>query len=504
MRLATVYSRAQLGIEAPQVTVEVDLSNGLPGISIVGLPETAVKESKDRVPAALLNAQFHFPDRRITVSLAPADLPKEGGRFDLPIALGILAASGQLNDEKLGGYEFLGELSLGGALRPIRGVLPAALQARASNRCLVVPEENGPEAALVRNSRVLTAMSLLEVTAHLENGKSLPVPVAEKTSSSIFYPDLNAVYGQHQARRALELAAAGTHNMLMCGPPGCGKTLLASCLPGVLPPMTDSEALETAIVASLSGRKIDLSRWWQRRFRSPHHTVSSIALAGGGSRPKPGEISLAHNGVLFLDELPEFDRRALEVLREPMESGQIIISRVARSARFPANFQLIAAMNPCPCGYFGDESGRCRCPAGRINNYLSRISGPLLDRIDIHIKMPRTSIKKLIGHTTAPECSEAVRCRIIAARQKQMDRGGVTNARLEHDQLKIYCDLDADCRKLLAAADEKMQLSVRAHNGILKVARTIADLDDCEKIQIAHLGEALALRPGSIDVQPRY
>lgn len=498
MGFSQVYSRAQLGIEAPLVTVEVDISNGLTRVSMVGLPETAVKESKDRVRAALLNGGFQFPDRRLTISLAPADLPKEGGRFDLPIALGILAASGQLTNQQLGAYEFLGELSLNGEVRPVRGVLPAALQAQAHNRCLVIPFENRQEATLAKDCQVLCTTSLLAVCAFLERGEALDPPATCVVHKINRYPDMHSVFGQQHARRALELAAAGAHNMLMCGPPGCGKTLLASCLPGVLPPMTDREALETAMITSLGKHDLDVSGWKQRRFRSPHHTVSGVALAGGGSRPKPGEISLAHNGVLFLDELPEFDRRALEVLREPMESGQIIISRAIHRARFPARFQLIAAMNPCPCGYSGDESGRCRCTAERINKYHSRISGPLLDRIDIHIKIPRISISKLYLQDATPESSKTVRHRIIEARKRQLTSRGVINARMGHKQIMASCKLQADCRQLLDHADEKLNLSARAHYGVLKVARTIADLDGSDSIRINHLGEALSYRPGII------
>jgi len=492
--LATVYSRAQLGVEAPPVSVEVDIANGIPNLRIVGLPETAVKESKDRVRAALKNARLDFHDRKITVSLAPADLPKEGGRFDLPIALGILVASGMLKQSQLDQYEFVGELSLGGILRPVRGVLPAVLQADACGRQAIVPTGNGPEAALASDAGVLCASSLLEVVAFLDGKESLEAPVANDILSFNLYPDLGTVYGQQHARRALELAAAGGHNLLMCGPPGCGKTLLASCLPGILPPMQDGEALETAIITSLGSQNLDISRWKQRSFRSPHHTVSGVALAGGGSRPRPGEISLAHNGVLFLDELPEFDRRALEVLREPMESGQIVISRAVQQAKFPASFQLIAAMNPCPCGYSGDKSGRCHCPADRIYRYRSRISGPLLDRIDIHINIPRISIGILYRQDSKPESSRAVRKRVISARNRQVIRSDVTNARMTHDQIKTACALDPECRELLEQADERLKLSARAHHGILKVARTISDLDKSDAIELPHLGEALTYR----------
>ena len=383
-------------------------------------------------------------------------------------------------------------------MRPVRGVLPAVLKAQAQERCTIIPVENGPVSTLARDAHVLCASSLLEVVAFFDSGKTLDTPVANDIPVINRYPDLKTVYGQQHARRALELAAAGGHNMLMCGPPGCGKTLLASCLPGVLQPMSDGEALETAMIASLGNQDLDVSRWRQRRFRSPHHTVSGVALAGGGSRPRPGEISLAHNGVLFLDELPEFDRRALEVLREPMESGQIVISRAVQTAKFPANFQLIAAMNPCPCGYSGEESGRCRCPADRIYKYRSRISGPLLDRIDIHIKIPRISIGILYRQDSQPESSNTVRRRIIAARNRQLNRGGRTNARMAQEQLKAVCALEPECRDLLEQADEKLKLSARAHNGILKVARTIADLEGSDAIQISHLGEALTYRPGII------
>ncbi|MCK5877748.1 MAG: YifB family Mg chelatase-like AAA ATPase, partial [Candidatus Marithrix sp.] len=364
--LAIVHSRAQVGIQALPVTIEVHLTNGLPRLSIVGLPEAAVKESQDRVRSALLNSQFEFPLQRITINLAPADLPKEGGRFDLAIAIGILAASHQISADELSQYEFIGELALNGALRPVRGVLPMAMEARNAHRHVVVPHENAAEASMVNDASVLPIKHLLDICEHLQ-GSGLITPFINNAEikadlvNNIHIADLSDVRGQHLAKRALEVTAAGGHNLLMLGPPGTGKTMLASRMAGILPPMTEKEALATATVASIAIGGFDVTSWGIRPFRSPHHTASGVALVGGGSHPRPGEISLAHNGILFLDELPEFDKRVLEVLREPLESGHIVISRAAQQAEFPANFQLISAMNPCPCGYLGDPSNRCRC-----------------------------------------------------------------------------------------------------------------------------------------------
>ncbi|MEI6414977.1 MAG: YifB family Mg chelatase-like AAA ATPase, partial [Pseudomonadota bacterium] len=391
MSLAILYSRARSGIDAPLVTIEVHLSNGLPSLSIVGLPELAVKESKDRVRGALLNSRFEFPNRRITINMAPADLPKEGGRFDLPIALGVLAASGQIPSGALENYEFLGELALTGEIRPVRGALPAALKAREAGRHLVVPRDNAEEAARVTGLEVLAATHLLEVCEHLHGTRPLSVqpPATEPATPPSQGTDLAEVRGQIQAKRALEVAAAGGHNLLFLGPPGTGKSMLASRLPGILPPMSDAEALAAAAVLSVSEPGFDARSWGVRPFRAPHHSASAVALVGGGSDPRPGEVSLAHCGVLFLDELPEFERKVLEVLREPLESGHILISRAARQAHFPAQFQLIAAMNPCPCGYLGDPKGQCHCSTDQVARYRSRLSGQLLDRIDIHVDVPR-------------------------------------------------------------------------------------------------------------------
>jgi magnesium chelatase family protein len=493
MNLALVHSRARSGVRAPAVRVEVHLAGGLPAMSIVGLPEAAVRESKDRVRAAILCAQFEFPARRITVNLAPADLPKEGGRFDLPIALGILAASGQIPLEALADCEFVGELGLTGELRAVDGVLPAALAAGSAGRRLIVPVANGAEAALASRVEARTARTLLEVCAQLSARKTLPLaeaPALERTVG----PDLADVRGQAQARRALEIAAAGGHHLLLIGPPGCGKTLLASRLPGLLPEATEDEALEAAAIASVSGRGLDPARWRERPFRSPHHTASAVALVGGGAQPRPGEISLAHQGVLFLDELPEWDRRALEVLREPLESGVITVSRAARSAEFPARFQLVAAMNPCPCGWAGDASGRCRCSPDVVRRYRGRVSGPLLDRIDLHVEVSRLPPAELRPGAPAGESTAVVRERILRARERQHARAGKTNAVLDQPQTALACRLTEADQSLLERAVDALQLSARSMHRIQRVARTIADLAGADAIATAHLTEAIALR----------
>ena len=493
MSLAIIYSRSADGVNAPQVHVEAHLSNGLPSLSIVGLPETAVKESKDRVRGALLNSGFEFPPRRITINLAPADIPKEGGRFDLPIAIGILAASGQVNCSSLDQYEFAAELALSGELRSVQGILPMTLQTCRAGRTLAIASDNVAEATLVKDATVIAAKQLLAITAHFTRSNRLDyeAPV-QHCSSDNDAADLADVRGQQHARRALEIAAAGGHSLLMLGPPGTGKSLLASRLPGILPEMDEAEALETAALASISNLPVDVHQWKRRAFRAPHHTASAVALVGGGSSPRPGEISLAHHGVLFLDELPEFDRRVLEVLREPLESGRIMISRAARQAEFPAQFQLIAAMNPCPCGYLGDPSGRCHCNIDQIDRYRRKISGPLLDRIDMHVEVPRVAYNELQG--TPGEASANVRRRVTAAREFQQRRANRLNSRLDNRQIEQLCTLNKADRLLLQHAMERLQLSARAYHRILKVARTIADLGGREAIEGAHLGEAIGYR----------
>jgi magnesium chelatase family protein len=495
MSLCVLRSRARDGIEAPEVTVEVHLASGLPALSIVGLPEMAVKESKDRVRGALLNGRFQYPAGRVTINLAPADLPKEGGRFDLPIALGILGASHQVRTQAMDACEFLGELALSGELRPVAGVIPVAVATRNAGRSLILPAENAAEAALVSGLDVRPARHLLEVCEHLNGvtplGAQPPPAQAAPTRDG---PDLRDVRGQEHAKRALEIAAAGFHSLLFLGPPGTGKSMLASRLPGILPDLSETEALEAAAVRSVSGiAAFDPARWRERPFRSPHHTASGVALVGGGSNPRPGEISLAHQGVLFLDELPEFDRRVLEVLREPLESGHIHISRAARQAEFPACFQLVAAMNPCPCGYLGDPGGRCRCTIEQVARYRARISGPLLDRIDLHVEVPRLPAGQL-GAGEAPEGSAEVRARVSAARAQAMDRTGKPNGALATAEVNRYCTLDSAGRHLLEQAMQRLGLSARAYHRVLKVARTIADLAGANAIGVAHLSEAIGYR----------
>jgi magnesium chelatase family protein len=493
MSLATVASRALAGIDAPEVAVEVHLGPGLPMFTIVGLADTEVREAKDRVRAALNHTHFEFPARRITVNLAPADLPKDSGRFDLPIAIGILAASGQIAPEALAGHEFAGELSLTGELRPVRGALAMALQARASGRAFVLPEANAPQAALAEGAHVLPARTLLEVVAHLCGEAKLPRFEAPERALVHDYPDFSEVKGQPQAKRALEVAAAGGHSVLMIGPPGTGKSMLAARFPGILPPMNEVEALEVAAIHSVSAAGFEPTRWGARPYRSPHHSASGAAMVGGGRLPRPGEISLAHRGVLFLDELPEFDRDVLESLREPLESGRVSISRAARQSQFPARFQLVAAMNPCPCGHCGSPAGRCRCTPDRIARYRGRISGPLADRVDIKLEVPAPRDSDLMT-PGATESSATIRKRVLGAHKRQLERQGTPNALLGTREIDRLCATDKEGDQLLRHALARLLLSARAYHRVLRVARTIADLAGDAAIGAAHIAEAIQYR----------